>query len=60
MHSLSTALCSHPVLALPEFTKPFCIEGDAFDTAVGAVFTQEHAYVHKPTVLLSKSLTING
>ena len=48
MHSLCTALCSHPILALPDFTKPFCIESDASDTAVGGILTQEHASIHKP------------
>ena len=57
MYSLCTALCSHPVLALPDFTKPFCIESDASDTAVGGVLTQEHASVHKPIAFLSKTLT---
>ena len=57
MHSLCTALCSHPVLALPDFTKPFHIESDASDTAVGGVLTQEHASVRKPIAFLSNTLT---
>ena len=40
-----------------DFTKPFCIESDAFDTAIGGVLTQEHASVHKPIAFLSKSLS---
>ena len=40
MCSLCTALCSHTVLALPDFTKPFQIGSDASETAVGDVFTQ--------------------
>ena len=57
MLSLCTALCSHPVLALPDFTKPFRIESAASDTTVGGVLTQEHASVHKPIAFLSKTLT---
>ena len=54
---LCTAFCSHPVLALPNFTKSFHIESDTFDTAVGGVLTQEHAAVHKPIAFLRKTLT---
>ena len=57
MHSLCTSLCSHSVLALPDFTKPFYIESDASDTAVGGVLTQEHASVHKPIAFHSNILT---
>ena len=55
--SLCTALCSHPVLALLDFTKPFCIDSYALDTAAGNVLTQEHTSIHKPIALLSKILT---
>ena len=54
---LCTALCSHPVLALPDFTKPFQIESDASETTVGGVLTQKHASVYKPIAFLRKSLT---
>ena len=57
IRSLCTALCSHFVLALPDFTKPFYIESDASDNAVGSVLTQEHASIHKPIAFLSKTLT---
>ena len=56
MYSLCAALYSHPVLALPDFIKPFCIESDASDTAVGSVFAQKHVSIHKPIVFLSKIL----
>ena len=40
MCSLCTTLCSHPVFCLPAFIKPFQIENDASDTAVGSIPTQ--------------------
>ena len=35
--ALKHALCEAPVLALPNFNKPFTIETDASDTAIGGV-----------------------
>ena len=46
-----------PVFALPDFEKTFQIENDASDTAIGDVFTQDHASVHKLIAFLSKNLT---
>jgi len=57
MRYLCKELASDPVLALPDFTKPFQIESDASDVAVGGVLTQEHDSVYKPVAYLSKSLT---
>ena len=57
INSLCTALCSHPVLALLEYTKPFQIESDASDTAVSSVITQEHAYIHKHIAFLNNTST---
>ena len=48
MHSLCTALCNHPVLGLPDFTKPFQIEIESSNAAVVGMLTQEHISVHKP------------
>ena len=57
MCSLCTAFCSHPALVLPDFTKPFHIESDASDTAIGGVLAHEHASVYKPITFLRKILT---
>ena len=57
MLSLCSALCSHLVLALPDFTKPFCIENNIFDTTIGGVFTQMHASIHKSIAFSRKTLT---
>ena len=35
--TLKCRLCSYPVLRLPNFSKPFVLETDCSDVAVGAV-----------------------
>ena len=57
MCSLFTALCTHPVLTLPDFTKPFQIENDASNTAVGGVLMQKHSSFQKPIAILGKIFT---
>jgi hypothetical protein len=49
---LKEALCQSPVLALPNFERPFCIEIDASDNGISAVLMQDG----HPLAYLSKSL----
>ena len=49
---LKQAMCSTPVLAVPDFTSPFAIETDELAYAAGGVLTQHG----RPIAFYSKSL----
>lgn len=50
--SLKQALLAAPVLALPNFDRPFVVKTDASDHGIGAVLTQDH----HPLAYLSRAL----
>lgn len=53
---LKSAMANTPVLALPDFTRPFSIETDACDTGVGAVLVHDG----HPIAYLSKALGVRN
>lgn len=50
--SLKAALSAAPVLALPDFSRPFAIETDTCDSGVGAILIQ----ANHPLAFISKAL----
>lgn len=54
---IKSRLVSAPVLASPDFTKPFIIQCDASDTGVGAILYQECDGIEHPVAYASKTLT---
>lgn len=54
---LKKALSSHPVLRLPDITRPFTLRTDASDTSLGAILLQEHDGVLHPVSFASRKLS---
>ncbi|CAB0040089.1 unnamed protein product [Trichogramma brassicae] len=54
--SLKRALISSPVLARPDFSKPFKVQSDASAYAIGAVLTQDQDDGEHPIVYISRVL----
>lgn len=56
-NELKTALVSAPVLATPDFSKPFTIQADASDKGVGAVLVQGEAPFENVIYYMSQKLS---
>ena len=52
--TLHNAVCKTPVLKLPDFGKPFVVEPDASDLAVGAVLLYKYDDRFHPVAYFSK------
>ena len=52
--TLHSALCETPVLKLPDFSKPFVMEPNASDLAVGALLLKEYNNGFYPIASFSK------
>ncbi|EKM48439.1 uncharacterized protein PHACADRAFT_58702, partial [Phanerochaete carnosa HHB-10118-sp] len=55
--SLKDALCTAPVLAIPNDNDPYQVECDASDFAIGAELAQKQDGKWKPVAYLSKAMT---
>ena len=54
---LERALCELPILAYPDFSKPFILDTDASGISIGAVFSQEQEGKEKVIAYVSRTLT---
>ena len=55
--ALKRALISAPILAYPDFSKPFQVHSDSSDWAIAAVLLQLHERLLKPIAFASRRLT---
>ena len=58
LKSLINAITSHPLLAYPDFKKPFQVHVDASETGLGAILYQD--FDDKTKVIAYASRTLNG
>lgn len=57
---LKLALTSIPLIALPNFSKPFVLESDAYDGGIGVVLSQEsHPIAYLSCILAPKHMAIH-
>lgn len=54
--SLKKALCSHPVLAVPDFNKKFVVQAGASEVGLGAVLSQVKKGEEHPILYCSRKL----
>ncbi|KAI4875318.1 hypothetical protein NFI96_001826 [Prochilodus magdalenae] len=55
-NELKNALCEEPVLASPDFSKPFIVQTDASGSGLGAVLLQGEGEDRKPILYISRKL----
>ena len=54
--TLKGALCSFPILKLPDISQKFFLQTDASGTGIGSVLLQEEDGVKKPVAFVSRKL----
>lgn len=55
--TLKNALCTAPVLLIPDPAKPYTLNCDACDYAIGATLQQDHGRGLQPVAFMSRKLT---
>ena len=54
---LRSRLVAAPILAFPDFSKPFLLDTDACETGIGAVLSQEHDGLERVVAYASRTLS---
>ena len=55
-NTLKNALCTTPILKLPDLTEPFILQTDASQNGLGAILLQKEEDVRKPVAYASRKL----